>query len=166
MTREFLQAVEAHLAPGGVLLANLPSALAGEKGRIFRAQYQTYRDVFPSVYVFPRYSPSEAAEDIEATWQRPRNIFLAATREPAPRTKDALLASAEQLWGELGRPPNTREDTELFFLFGHAASLVDPQKMEQWFATAGDENTPIDFSNARVLSDDFAPVDTMVFEPG
>ena len=166
MTREFLEMIETHLAPGGVLLANLPSALAGEKGRIFRAQYLTYREVFPSVYVFPRYEPWETPEDTGATWQRPRNIFLAATRQPVPVTKDELVASAEQLWGDLGRPPNTREETELFFLFGHAANLIDPQLLEQWLTNAGDEDTAIDFSGVRLLSDDFAPVDTMVFEPG
>jgi len=164
MTREFLEAVKAHLAPGGVLLANLNSALTGEQGRIFRAEYLTYREVFPSVYVFPRYSPWETAKASKAAWERPRNIFLAATLESAPRTKAELVASAEQLWGALGRAPHRREDTELFFLNAHAANLIDPAVMAQWLA--GGDDTPIDFSGAEVLTDDFAPVDTMVFEPG
>ncbi len=68
MTREFLATVKTHLAPVGVVLANLPSALAGEAGRIFRAAYATFRTVFPQVYVFPRHDRAESDSGSPAWW--------------------------------------------------------------------------------------------------
>jgi predicted membrane-bound spermidine synthase len=155
MTREFLQTVRSHLTPDGVLLANLPAALRGPGGRVFRAEYRTFQAVFPSVYVFPRHDRAEQDAGSPAWWQRTRNVFLAATLGE-PRTREDLVAEAERLWGALGRPPHRREDTELFDLVFHAGNLLDP-------ATLARELDPGD---SRLLTDDFAPVDTLVLAAG
>jgi spermidine synthase len=153
MTLEFLETLKDHLTSDGVVLANLPSALAGEAGGIFRAEYRTFREVFPAVYVFPRHGSAEADADSPAWWARTRNIFLAATLSEQ-RTKEDLSAQAEKLWGDLGRPPHTREDTELFHLAFHAGNLLDPARLHE----------KVDLANVRLLSDDYAPVDTLVFD--
>jgi hypothetical protein len=151
MTQEFLETVRAHLAPEGVLLANLPAALRGAGGRILRDEYRTLRAVFPAVYVFPRHDRAEPDAGSPAWWQRTRNLFLAAT-QAAPRTREDLVAEAERLWGALGRPPHRREDTELFDLAFHAGNLLDPETAEQ----------ALNIADGRLLTDDYAPGDTLV----
>lgn len=153
MTQEFLDNVKAHLTPDGVVLANLPSALAGEGGSLFRAEYNTFREVFPAVYVFPRHDLAEQDADSPAWWQRRRNVFLAATMGDQ-QAKAEITAQAERLWGDLGRTPHTRVDTELFHLAFHAGNLIDDEMLEQH----------VDLADVRLLTDDYAPVDTLVFE--
>ena len=151
MTREFLETLKARLTPGGVVLANLPAALSGPGGRVFRAEYKTFRAVFPAVYVFPRHDRAEQDAGSPAWWRRTRNVFLAATLGE-PRTREDLVAEAERLWGDLGRPPHRREDTELFYLAFHAANLLDAQTLRQ----------RVELTGVRLLTDDYAPVDTLV----
>jgi spermidine synthase/MFS family permease len=143
MTQEFLEAVNTHLTPDGVVLANLPSALAGEGGSLFRAEYKTFREVFPAVYVFPRHDHAERDADSPAWWQRTRNVFLAAT-QGEPRTKTDLTAQAERLWGALDRSPNTRVNIELFHLAFHAGNLLDPETLDGL----------VDLASVRLLTDD------------
>lgn len=153
MTREFLEQVKAHLAPQGVVLANLPSALSGDGGQIFRAEYKTFREVFPAVYVFPRHGRNEPDTGSPTWWARTRNIFVAGTRETPARNKAALTAEADRLWGHLSRPPHTPEETELFDLVGHATNLLDAETLRR----------EVDLTDAPTLTDDYAPVDTLAF---
>jgi len=155
MTREFLETLKARLTPGGVVLANLPAALSGPGGRVFHAEYRTFRAVFPAVYVFPRHDRAEQDVGSPAWWRRTRNVFLAATLGE-PRTREDLVAEAERLWGTLGRPPHRREDTELFYLAFHAANLLAAETLRQ----------RVDLTGVRLLTDDYAPVDTLVFAAG
>ena len=53
MTLEFLQEVEKHLTPEGVLISNVVSPLKGKAAELFRAEYKTMQSVFPNIYVFP-----------------------------------------------------------------------------------------------------------------
>lgn len=57
-TLEAIQAMGKALAPGGVLLMNLISAIEGEDGRLFRAIWQNLVSVFPDVKVYCVSSPS------------------------------------------------------------------------------------------------------------
>lgn len=41
------------LNDGGVVLLNIISAIEGERGEFLRAEYATYRKIFPQVYIFP-----------------------------------------------------------------------------------------------------------------
>jgi len=153
MTREFLEQAKAHLTPQGVLLANLPSALTGIGGQIFRAEYKTFQEVFPAVYVFPRHGRTEPDTGSPAWWVRTRNVFLAGTQETPARSKAALVAEAERLWGDLNGLPHTREETELFDLVKHAANVLDPETLRD----------KVDLNDVRLLTDDYAPVDTLAF---
>jgi hypothetical protein len=158
MTREFLEEVRAHLAPGGIVVANLNSALAGPAGRIFRSEYVTYRAVFSELYVFPRFYYPEAAKATDGWWEEPRNIFLLATLGGERLAPRELIARAQGLWGETGK------DEELEALFYHACNHVSRESVEAWFDAERRAGAPIDFGDAVLLTDDYAPVDTMVFE--
>lgn len=51
-TREAIAAMRRAVAPGGALLMNVISAIAGEDGRFFRALLRGIREDFPDVYVY------------------------------------------------------------------------------------------------------------------
>jgi spermidine synthase len=85
-TREAAQRMKAALAPNGVVLVNLISALEGERGRFFCALRATYASVFPTVLAFAVDDPLDRT--------RAQNIILAA------------FASA-------GEPPLSATDPEL-----------------------------------------------------
>lgn len=70
-TREALERVRASLAEGGVVVANLIGAPAGEKSLFMRSEYATYRAVFRHVYLFP----VQASNDSEKV----QNVILVAT---------------------------------------------------------------------------------------
>ena len=72
-TLEAVLEVERHLSPGGVVVINVISSVEGEKSAFFRSEYKTYREVFPTVYVFP--VEPERPEEVQ-------NIIMMATREP------------------------------------------------------------------------------------
>jgi spermidine synthase len=52
-TKEFLEIVRDHLAPGGVVVSNIIGAMEGANSYLFRALYRTYNGVFPGLYPFP-----------------------------------------------------------------------------------------------------------------
>ena len=70
-TIEAAQRMQAALAPNGVVLVNLISALNGERGRLFDAMFATYARVFPRVLAFAVRNPQDGS-----SWQ---NIILAAS---------------------------------------------------------------------------------------
>ncbi|OHA17772.1 MAG: hypothetical protein A2664_04160 [Candidatus Taylorbacteria bacterium RIFCSPHIGHO2_01_FULL_46_22b] len=51
-TREAIQHVHNMLNPKGIVMVNIISAITGEQGMFLRAQYTTYSEFFPHVYVF------------------------------------------------------------------------------------------------------------------
>jgi spermidine synthase len=91
-TREFLELARTRLKPGGVVVANVIGSLAGDRSRLFRSIYRTYRSVFPTVAVHP-----VGFED--RSLARVRNLIIVATDAPAPERK-ALL----ERWDRT-RPP-------------------------------------------------------------
>ncbi len=52
-TKEFLEIVRDHLAPGGVVVSNIIGAMEGTNSYLFRALYRTHNGVFPALYPFP-----------------------------------------------------------------------------------------------------------------
>jgi spermidine synthase len=60
------------LDENGVVLANILSAIDGDLGRFLRAEYATFKAVFPQVYLFPVSDPDDPKE-----WQ---NILLVALK--------------------------------------------------------------------------------------
>jgi spermidine synthase len=55
-TKEAVQRIYDSLSDDGVVMANVISAIDGPNGRFFRAEYATYKEVFPQVFVFQVYS--------------------------------------------------------------------------------------------------------------
>ena len=51
-TKEAVEKMRNSLDYRGVVLANLISSATGTRGKFFRAQYRTFKEVFPYVYVF------------------------------------------------------------------------------------------------------------------
>lgn len=63
-TLEAAQAVHKRLAPGGMFLSNVVSALEGPRGSLLRSLVRTYGQVFSYVYVVPcRRNPSDAPDN-------------------------------------------------------------------------------------------------------
>ena len=82
-TREFFAEIAAHLAPGGALVMNLNSAVAGPRNEIYASLAATIAAAFGDVAGFPLFFPEEdpsSHRSREAT----RNILLAAVKGGLP----------------------------------------------------------------------------------
>ena len=71
-TEEAVQKMYDNLADGGVVLANLIGTVEGIRGQFVRAEYATFKAVFPQVYLFP----VESSTDGSAI----QNIMLVAVK--------------------------------------------------------------------------------------
>lgn len=131
-TLEFMREVQARLVPGGVVASNIIGALSGTRSQLFRSMLKTIQQVFPTVYVLAVGSRSGRAVDPFL-----RNILVLATDQP-PATPEQFRERIRQAEQEGRVPPQTS---------ALALSLVVD---------------PIDVSDVPVLSDDFAPVDTLI----
>ncbi|MDD3498202.1 MAG: fused MFS/spermidine synthase [Candidatus Moranbacteria bacterium] len=56
-TKEAIQKKYEVLNPEGVVIVNIVASLEGEKGKFLRAEYATFKSVFPQVYLFPVNDP-------------------------------------------------------------------------------------------------------------
>lgn len=56
-TKESAQKISDSLADNGVVLINIISSVEGYKGQFLRAEYKTFKEVFPEVYVFAVNTP-------------------------------------------------------------------------------------------------------------
>lgn len=134
-TREFFEAVRAHLTPDGVLASNVIGALEGSRSGFFRAVYKTLREVFPAVYVFPvdwgRYAGEETL----------RNIIVVGGQTGPALSAEGVRAAAAR------------------------ARSVAGVTLPRFDEAAGDLYTPpIRVEDIPVLTDDFAPVELLVQE--
>lgn len=68
-TSEMVDKLHSMLNEDGIIFTNIISAIEGEKGKLFRAQYLTYKKIFPQVYAFPVK---------ELSGKKRQNIILAA----------------------------------------------------------------------------------------
>jgi len=134
-TREFFQAVRAHLVPDGVLASNVIGALGGPRSGFFRAVHKTLREVFPSVYVFPvdwgRYGGEDAL----------RNIIMVGTQSGPPLGPREVRAAAAAAMASAG---------------------VSLPRFEE--AAADLYAAPLAADDVPVLTDDYAPVELLVQE--
>ncbi len=73
-TREAVQKKYDILTENGIVLSNIISGIDGEKWKFFRAEYHTYKEIFPHVYIFP--------VDNNYDGKSIRNIMLVATKSP------------------------------------------------------------------------------------
>ena len=74
-TKEFFELAQKKLAPNGIIVANLISAVTGPSGKIVRAFVRTQRQIFPQVYVFAARRPDNASLDTI------QNVIVIATRD-------------------------------------------------------------------------------------
>ena len=95
-TIETVEKVYESLNKNGVVALNLVSSMEGETSQFLRAEYKTYKEVFPQVYLFPVQAP-----DSSETFQ---NIFLIALKSetlPSFENEDPIINERlEHLWEE------------------------------------------------------------------
>ncbi|MBE3597967.1 MAG: fused MFS/spermidine synthase [Limnochordaceae bacterium] len=131
-TREFYEALKSRLQPGGVVASNIIGALSGRHSLLFRSMLRTMQAVFPTTYVLPVGATSGSAIDPAY-----RNIIVLATDQQAMAPGE-FQARVERLEQEGRLPPGT-------------SSLARSLVVE-----------PIDTHDVPLLTDDHAPVDTLV----
>ena len=134
-TREFFEAVRAHLTPDGVLASNVIGALGGPRSGFFRAVHKTLREVFPSVYIFPVDWGRYGGEDVL------RNIIVVGAQAGPPLSAEDVRAAAARAKAQAGVSLPRFEEA--------AADL--------FAAPLRDDDVP-------VLTDDYAPVEILVQE--
>ena len=87
-TQEFFQEVREALAPGGIVISNVISALAGPDAAFLAALVRTLETVFPQVYLFPA---EPAPPDVR------QNVIVVATLDEARLSPEELNARAQVL---------------------------------------------------------------------
>ena len=97
-TREAVEKMYKHLDGNGVVLANLISSVTGKDGKFLRAEYATFKDVFPYVYVFPVATDGSVLQNIMlvAAKSTPENVLKSPNKE--------LQTYLNNLWEELIPP--------------------------------------------------------------
>lgn len=81
-TLETVKRLHDLLTEGGVVLVNILSSIEGKRGRFLRAEYWTFKAVFPQVYLFPVAAPEDGAR-----WQ---NVMLVALKSPSNPGDDTI----------------------------------------------------------------------------
>jgi len=79
-TVETVRRIYDRLADDGVVVVNILAAIEGDKGRFLRAEYATFKAVFPQVYLYPVSYPKSGM-----SWQNVMLVALKSSR-PAPLT--------------------------------------------------------------------------------
>jgi spermidine synthase len=74
-TKQFFELAQKKLAPNGLIVANLISAVTGPSGKIARSFVRTQRQVFPQTYVFASRRPDNVSLDTI------QNVIVVATRD-------------------------------------------------------------------------------------
>lgn len=139
-TREFMQEIRSILSPGGVVLANINGSLAGSRSRIMRAEYKTMSQVFESVHLFPHLVDAERGQSGPLNPSRTRSLILVAVNGPGSWTRETIKQLALELQSAgLVKTPSFLEDAAQYSI-----------------------DRPV-LDDVPVLTDDYAPVDTMVF---
>jgi len=74
-TKQFFELAQKKLAPNGIVVANLISAVTGPSGKIARSFVRTQRQVFPQTYIFASRRPDNVSLDTI------QNVIVIATRD-------------------------------------------------------------------------------------
>lgn len=77
-TKEAAQKKYDILNNGGVVILNIISSIEGKRGKFLRAEYITYKSIFPQVYLFPVRQPADGKEV--------QNIILVALKSKNGQT--------------------------------------------------------------------------------
>jgi len=85
-TIEAIQRIYQALADDGVALINILASIDGKTGRFFRAEYATFKAVFPQVVLFPVVDPHDSQR-----WQNIMLVALKSKSEPYFRNDNPEL---------------------------------------------------------------------------
>jgi spermidine synthase len=139
-TQEFMREIKSVLTPGGVLLANINGTLEGRRSRIWRSEYKTVTTVFKDIYLFPHLLQHERKEEEEIDRNRSRNVILIAVEGPSRWSRESIAAIAAELENSgIVRTPTFLQDARQLYELSVLTNDVP------------------------LLTDNYAPVDTMVF---
>lgn len=97
-TVEAVRKMNTALADDGVVIINMFSAIEGDDGLFFQAQYKTYKEVFPQVFVFTLHPDS--------TGEGAQNLILVASKSAKISFEDMDEELAELLKNRYERPLN------------------------------------------------------------
>jgi len=95
-TKEAVEKIYNSLSDQGVVIANIISALEGERAKFLKAEFKTYKEIFPQVYIF------QVNKDEEVT-ARQNLILLVLKSEELPSFSsedDELSKYLNSLWEE------------------------------------------------------------------
>jgi spermidine synthase len=133
VTREFFQLCREKLAPGGVFVMNINSAIRGDNAKIFESMYATLEAAFPQVHAFAL--AKQHGLTTEST-----NVMLVAVN------------SEKKL---------TAEEWRIKALEYQSASYVDSPQVRQMVNDL--LTTPPLTDKSILFTDDYAPIETMTF---
>ncbi len=74
----------------GIVILNIISSIEGESGRFLRAEYATYKDIFPQVYLFPVRAPNDGSKR--------QNVMLVALKSEVEQPE--LFSNADPTLNE------------------------------------------------------------------
>ncbi len=95
-TKEAVQKMYNSLNDRGVVMANLISAIAGDKGKFFQAEYATYKKIFPQVLVFRVQYPQADKE---------QNLILVGLKSTEPASLTDSDRELSQYLGHIWSQP-------------------------------------------------------------
>jgi spermidine synthase len=139
-TQEFMREIRDVLEPDGVFMANITSALEGPASLILRSEYKTVASVFQDVYLFPRPTDHERTQATQVSPSIVRNVILVGLIKSGNWTPEAVA----------GRAAMVNENGGVY----SPTFLDDARRLYKG---------PIRTDDVPLLTDDYAPVDTMVF---
>lgn len=131
-TQEYLRELTKNMAPNGILVSNVISAVSGAKSKVFRSIYKTYQSVFAQVYAFP-IGPLQGAGP-----ETLQNIVLVAMKS-AQKPDWAGIATQAKAQMKTMKMPS------------------DLPKMLSYRLT-----TSVSVIDVPILTDDYAPVDSLL----
>jgi len=138
-TQEFMREIRSLLKPEGVFLINVNSAVEGPNSRILRAEYKTALTIFDEVLIFPRPFDGERGKP-KLALSRARNVMLVGLVGRHEWTLESIAAAANLLVQQ-GK--------------AYTPTFLD-DAMQLYTGRVRTDDVPL-------LTDDYAPVDTMVF---
>ncbi len=147
-TVEFLRLVRSRLNAGGIVVSNLISALEGKMSGIYRAEYKTFHAAgFENVYTFPKTKEDRGRGTGRVYRHRAINIIVVATQEEERLSKKDIVLRADELVAK----------GEAIAKLGSLARDYRAQSPRPGEVLARMGDVP-------VLTDDYAPVETLYFE--
>lgn len=103
-TKEVVLKMHDALNDNGVVMVNLISAIEGDKGKFARAEYATYKEVFPQVFLFAVGNPKDGSEN--------QNIMLVALKSKNPVTLQSASKETTDFFSKLWKKP-IEKDTQI-----------------------------------------------------